>query len=248
MDWAGLNAALGHYLEEEQPSDAFTAILPVLVQKAELRIYREIDFLAHRGVNASLVFVPGSRTLDLTGMTGQLVNGITPLNPFPVSVEGISAVLPAWQQPSAGTRVRFRRVSLDTIDMVWPQETVTGSPGSPFALWTMLDDHTAIVAPTPDNQYLAEVTGTWRPAPMSSVNTRTWLGDNLPDLLIDACMIEAMGYRQDFGAQSDDPRAALSWEQRYQADKASATSEEGRRRLGGLVPPIAMAAPPGRAG
>ena len=57
------------------------------------------------------------------------------------------------------------------------------------------------------------------------MNTTTWLGDNVPDLFFCACMVEAAGWMQNFGAQSDNPQMALSWEARY-----AERSEERRCR------------------
>src|SRR5215467_10627754 len=154
MIYNDLTAQLAAYLQEEQPSSAWTTALPRMVNNAELRIYRDLDLQSVSSANSSLVFTPGSRTLDLTGMTGQtLYNGQPVQFPYPVTVEGLSAIVPAWMAPWQGGRIRFQPVSWAFIDMVWPNEQTVSVPGVPFAYFSMLDDQTAIVAPTPDQQY-----------------------------------------------------------------------------------------------
>jgi hypothetical protein len=252
VQYADLTAALAFYSQNEQPSAAYTGALPTIISKAELRIYRDLDLAATHGVNSSLVFTPSSRVLSLTNMSGQTIDGLPVAFPYPITVEGLTAIVPAWRSPPYGTRVRFLPVSLAFIDMTWPQESVVSVPGVPFAYFAMLDDETLVVAPTPDLQYTVEVFGTWRPAPMSASNPSSWIGDHVYDLLVDACMIEIAGWMRDFGQQADDPRMAVSWEQRYQQDLTSARNEEVRRTFGRPVPiqfpMVPMGAPPGPRG
>lgn len=237
MTYAQLVAALAVYVQQEQPSDAYTAALPTIVSNAELRIYRDLDLAATSTSNASLVFTPGSRVLDLANITSIDLNGLPVAYVYPVTVEGITAIVPAWQAPTYGGRVRFQPVSWGFLDMVWPNESVCSVPGQPFAYFAMLDDQTILVAPTPDQQYTVEVIGTWRPAPMSNLQQTSWVGDHMPDLLFDACMVEATGFQRDFGAQADDPRQAISWENRYQATLTKCREEELKRAIG-RPPPI----------
>lgn len=238
MQYNDLVTAMSVYLTEEQPSSSYTTALPTIISKAELRCYRDLDLLATSAVNSSLTFTPGSRILSLTPATGTTISGGYPVAfPWPVTVEGLNAVIPPWVSPPFGARVRYSAVSWAFIDAVWPSEQTVSQPGVPFAYFAMLDDQTLITAPTPDLQYTAEVMGTWRPSPLSPTQQTSWMSNMMPDLLFDACMVEAIGYQRDFGAQSDDPRAALSWEARYQTDLARCREEELRRHIG-RPPPI----------
>jgi hypothetical protein len=90
----------------------------------------------------------------------------------------------------------------------------------------MNDNQTAIVAPVPDLAYPLRITGTWRPAPMGASNPKTWLGDNLPDLLYAAVMVEAFAYQRDFSPTGDQPQAAMSWATQYNDLKRAALQEE----------------------
>jgi hypothetical protein len=95
----------------------------------------------------------------------------------------------------------------------------------------MLSDQTIIFGPWPDKAYVVEVVGTIRPAPLSPTNTSTFLTNWLPDLFIAASMIFVTGYQRDFGAQSDDPNAAKSWDNEYSKLLASAGAEEMRKKF-----------------
>lgn len=241
-----LVAAIDNYLEQDpsQPgTDQFAAAIPTFLSNAEQRIYRELDFLTTRQQVAQSTFTAGSRSLSLTTLS----TGNYPQ--YPIVVQGVAAILPASVSvPSSGTRIQYELTSLDFIDMAWPTEASTAPPSEEFAYFAMKTDQEVVVAPTPDQTYTAEVTGTFRPAPMSVSNTTTWLGDNLPDLLFFACMIEATGYLRDYGASSDDPRLAISWDKRFADAKASAMSEESRRKGEGTgwtpYSPSVLAQPP----
>lgn len=231
MQYTDVVDALGYYCQQYvNPAPEWTPSLPTIIDNAELRIYRELDFLAMRGQNASLAFTAGSRTLSMGPMTATLSSGDQLLNAYPVVVQGVAAILPPNDAPKAGTRVRFVLTSVDFIDIAWPEESVTQAPATGLAYYAMLDHQTIIVAPTPDQAYTAEITGTWRPAPLSSTNPSNWLWSNLPDLAFKAAMVEAAGWLRDFGQQSDDPKMAQSWENQYQAAKVNAVEEEQRRK------------------
>ena len=94
----------------------------------------------------------------------------------------------------------------------------------------MITDQTIIVGPWPDQAYTLEVIGTIRPTPLSVTNTSTYLTTYLPDLWVAATMIFMMGYERDFGAQSDNPASAVSWEGQYEKLFASANVEEFRKK------------------
>jgi hypothetical protein len=244
MLYPALIAQLAAYTQQEQPDPSFTLATSTFINNAELRIYRELDIAASSGQNTSLQTVALSKTLDLTGMTGQTVAGGTPVAyPYPVVVEGIRA--------KVGNRwIPFQLVSLDFLEMAWPDETRTGAPSVGFALYNMLDNQTAVLAPVPDLVYPLRVTGQWRPAPMSAANPATWLGNNASDLLFCAIMVEAMGYQRDFGTAAEDPQAAMSWEGHFQSALRSAKMEESLRKGQGpqwqpyAPAPMAHPAPP----
>lgn len=246
MTWDDLNAALLNYLEAGPVGSAMpanlAAAIPVIVNNAEMRIYRDLDFLAFRGQNTSLTVTDGSRVFSLTPMAGQQIDGTGVAYGWPVVVEGIALVLPAGADATTGTAIPLEPAGLDFIDFIWPKQNVTQRPVLGSAYYAMLDDQTAIICPTPDAPFQAVVTGVWRPEPMSSTNTETWLGTYASDIFFDASMIEAEGFIRNFGAQGDDPRTAMSWEQSYKTHWIALVNEERRRK--GLSPLPVNAVPP----
>lgn len=215
MNYDTLNIYLQNLIQDQLPSADYTQILPAAIQDAEQRIYRDLDFIATRTVNPDLIFTAGSRSLAIpTGSTDIIV------------LQGVAQISPAGSTPSAGTRNTLEPTTLDFIDFVWPTEAVTG----PSEYWTLLNNSTLIVGPTPDQNYKAELTGTFRPAPMSATNETTYIGDVYPDLLVAACTVFLFGWQRDFSPSADQPGAPMSWEQVYQDRKKSALEEEQRRK------------------
>lgn len=201
------------------PTD-FQNILPRAIEYAEDRIYREMVFLATRAQDASLMFTPGQRTLNLTAATVIIV--------IP---EGLAAITPANTIPSLGKRIQFYEASLDVIDSVWPQESATMEPGPDAPMyWAMKDAQTIVISPSMDAGYVAEITGLFQPARLSSTNSTTYITLSYPDLMVAAAMIFVTGYLRNYGAQADTAQMGMSWEQVYKNLSASATLEEQRRR------------------
>jgi hypothetical protein len=72
----------------------------------------------------------------------------------------------------------------------WKDQTITGVPKF-FSVW---DQSTFYVAPTPDKSYIVELGFIYRPAQLSSANPTTWISTNAPEALFYACMIQAYSY------------------------------------------------------
>jgi hypothetical protein len=214
------------YVFSTLPID-FQTMMPRFVEGGECLIYRDLVLLATRAQDASLTFTGATRSLNLSAAS---VIIIVP--------EGLSLIYPAGATPSAGTRIQFDAASLDTIDSIWQQESVTVNPTSNYAdsmgrYWAMRDNQTMVVAPTPDSTYAAEITGLFQPAPISATNPTTYVSLTYPDLLLAACMITVAGYLRDYGQQADDPKLAQSWQQQYDMRKANAMTQEQRLRSQG---------------
>lgn len=216
MNYADLNTYLQNLLQDQAPSNDYTTILPAIIQDAENRIYREMDFLACRTANSNTAFTAGSRNFTIpTGSTTIIV------------LQGVSFITPSSvTDPSLGTRNVLEPATVDFIDWTWPTEGTTGSP----EYWAQFNNAYIIVGPTPDEAYTVELTGIFRPAPMSASNQTSYIGSIYPDLLVAACMVFASGWQRDFGSQSDDPTKAMSWETLYQSRMKSALEEEQRRK------------------
>lgn len=190
----------------------FTTFLPGAIDYAEQRIYRELDVLNSRVVDNSGTFQANQENFTLPTALGTFI-----------TVESMNAMV-------GGVRSPMFPVSKDFIYSVYPSlTTATGVP----TYFAPVSNTLYLVAPAADQAYTAEVIGTQRPAPLSSANSSTFLTQYCPDLFMAATMVFAMGYERDWGAMSDDPKSALSWEEQYNKLMASAKDEQLRARFEG---------------
>lgn len=191
-------------------------LLEQMINYAELRIYRELDFLRTVEEATTSDLTPGTRSVTVPGQI--------------IIVNSATLITPASTAPDAGTRNPMQRVSMEFLNFIWPSAATTGIPTH----YAMLDDETVILAPTPAAAYRACFLGIVRPAPLSAVNTTTYLTDFVPDLFIAASAIWGFGgINRNFGAASDDPASALSWEQTYQNLRAGVDVENLRSKAWG---------------
>lgn len=214
----------------------FNNILPRIIESAEQRIYREMDFLYTRVVDASVSLTVANRnaTLPSSIIVVQSVNlviatgggsyvaedGITPY----VAEDGSTPYIPETSTSPTFTRIPLEITSKDFIDSIWPIESTIDQP----QYLAFVTNSSIILAPTPDQAYTLEVTGIFRPSPLSASNPMTYLTLVYPDLFLYAAMIFAAGFQRDFGAQSEDPKMAMSWQAMYDSVKGSVNEEDQR--------------------
>jgi hypothetical protein len=195
------------------PTDAnFVAQLPNIINDAEQRIYRELDLLAT---------VVRDSTAHLTANNR--------LFTFPqhfVVTDEINIFTPAGATTQRRQLVPTTR---EFLNAVYPNDTADTDPSIP-EYYAMVTDQSILVGPSPDDQYIVEVTGTVRPEPLSSSNTETWLTLYLPDLFFAGALVFGYGYMKDYGAMSDDPASALSWDVHFKELLSSANTEETRKK------------------
>ena len=153
-------------------NDNLSGIIDTLIDIAEARLYREIDFFHARKLSTSNMNI-GDGFLQLPSDFWktryiQVLNG--------------------------NTRSFLLRKDPSFINEYWPDRTATGFPLY-FAM--LREDATAgsanhyMICPTPDLAYTVELHYNYRPSKISSGNPNTWLGTNAPDLLLAAVMLEA---------------------------------------------------------
>lgn len=183
----------------------FQNIFPRAIEYAELRIYREMDFLTTNS-SATLLLTANSRNATMPGSI--------------LMLEAINVVTPSTQvNPEAGTRVPLQRVSLDFLNAVWPSAATTGVP----QFFALLTDTFVRLAPTPGAAYTAEFIGVVRPAALSPSNVTTYLTTNLPDLFLAALKVFIYNYQRDF-------EAAAAAEADYQTLSGSVKEEALRQK------------------
>jgi hypothetical protein len=189
----------------------FSTILPVAISYAELSIQRDLDFLAYHGL------------LSLGNTTSG--NNLIPVPSGVIVTEAVYA---------GASNIPLIATSQDYIRSVYGG--VSGYPeyfcpigAASGATWTPAVQ--ILLGPTPNSAVPLTGYVTQRQAPLSASNPTTFISLNLPDLFWAASMIFFAGYNRNFGAQSDDPRQAISWSAEYQRLLKGADQEEIRKKF-----------------
>lgn len=192
----------------------YLAFAPAMLDYGQNRINRELDFLATVS-RTSTVLTLGSRLL-------QLPTGI-------IAINTLNLITPSGSTGDTGIRHQMRYVSVETLNRLWTNQIDPALRGVPKQ-YARVTPTVGIVGPTPDAAYNVEFFGTFIQSGLSPTNANTFIGDNMPDLLIAACMIYVNAFYKNFGAQSEDPAAAQSWENQYSTLRQGVLIEELRRK------------------
>lgn len=199
----------------------FQPIMPGIIDYAEGRIYRDLDLPYQYVGNLTTYTSTSQRTVSLSTANGTLL-----------VLQDVAVYLPAGSSVSTlpnVTRVPLVPTSIAVLNTIYPSG-LSSNCGQP-QYYVRVSDSVIGFGPSPDQVYQLEVVGTVRPAPLSASNPETWLTDNVPELLIAAGMVFASGYMRDFGAQSDNPQMAQSWESQYQLLMKSASVDSFRMKF-----------------
>ena len=203
---------------------AFVTILPQMIAYAELRMYRDLDFLFTSTVTSAYSLTAGSRTLNVDANTFPAGTLVVP--------EQIN-VLVGSNDPDLATRVPLLPTTKEFLDAVYGSGAIANR-GVP-QYWVPFDAYTFFVGPYPDQNYTVELVGTYRPASLSMTNPTTFISLNLPDMMIMASMVYISAYQRNFGRMNDDPQMAISYESQYQTLLRSAVAEENRKKFEGAA-------------
>jgi len=197
----------------EDPTDAnFQAIIPAIINYAEMRIYRELDLISTITRDTSVSLTSGNQNA-------------TASNQF-VTVQGVNLLTPAGQSTSTAKRNQLVPVAKEVLYTLWGDPTVTGQP----TMYAMVDQWAMLFGPSPDANYGIEVYGTIRPIPLSDSNPTTFLTTYLYDLFFAASMIFVSGWMRNFSSAGSDPNMPVNWETQYGKLFASANVEELRKK------------------
>jgi hypothetical protein len=210
--YSTFKTALASALVVDETDADFLADLPTIIDNAEQRCYRDLDLVSTSvAVNGTMSI--NNRYFNLPSSVGHLIV-IDAINVFDQS----------------STRIPLKPVSRDVVDYFWPSDSSTSARSIP-SIFARVDDTRVLVGPAPGSEWTAEVVGTIRPTALSLTNTSTFLTTYLSDVFFAAAMTSACGILlKNYGAQSDDPRSAVSWEGEYQSRLASAKNEELRKQ------------------
>jgi hypothetical protein len=103
----------------------------------------------------------------------------------------------------------------------WPNGATTGTPRF-YSVW---DQNTFYIAPTPDDNYTVELGYIRKPDQLSETNPETWVSINAPEALLYACLIQAYSYTKGPG------ELLTYFENSYkQAIQGLGVEQQGRRR------------------
>lgn len=196
----------------------FQGIMPALIDYAEGRLYRDLDLVSASIVDASVTCSSGVRSVNLSTAAGN-----------PLQIDALNLLSSAGTTSSNATRIPLTPTSRAVIDSVYPS-ALSSNCGQP-TYFARLSDTEIIFGPSPDQAYGLEMQATIRPDPLSGSNSSTWLTQNVPELMVAACMISAAGYMRNYGAQADDPKMAASWESQYQALMKTASQDSMRQKF-----------------
>lgn len=260
--YASYEAALTTQIPSLPADPNFQTILPDCIDYAELSIERDLDLLVAKGQiilglttpNIQYYAVPSTVIVleSLSSQTGPLV---------PVSRDFINTTYPSYPtyllDPSGNP-------ILDPDGNVTVTGIVPGAPTGPPKYFTLEGNalttggppeqawspgQRVLIGPAPDLAYPLFGYGVQRPDPLSAANPTTYISTELPDLFWAASMIYMAGYTKNFGAQSDNPQMAVSWEQEYQRLLKGANVEQARSKFqaqGWTAQPVAPIATPPR--
>lgn len=182
----------------------FAGIMPAIIDYAEGRLYRDLDLPVASVTDTSVICSSGVRSILLSTAQGE-----------PLVIETLNLLTSAGATSSYATRMPLIPASKAVVDTLYPS-AASSNCGQP-EFFARVSNVELILGPTPDQGYGTEMIATIRPNPLSASNSSTWLTQNIPELMFAAGMILASGHMRDFGAQSDNPQMAQSWEGQYQA-------------------------------
>lgn len=209
--------------------EAFNAIIPQMLNYAELRIQRDLDLLEL--VTTSNYILP----VDTNFLSISIDDFVT--------VQTIEWGTYDYDREQININAPVLPTTKQYIQNVFSNDTAKGPPLY-FAMYggdRLTGGNTTsniLFGPYADINYPLLVTGTIRmptlyesaTTPLAATGT-TFISTYLPDLLIMASMVYISAYQRNFGRMSDDPTMALSYESQYQALVKAAGVEEYRKKF-----------------
>jgi hypothetical protein len=202
------------------------AIVPQMLNYAELRIGRDLELLSSQTSNI-YTLTAGSQVFSLPVDDFQTVQTLEIVTLSGGGIVNSTPLLP---------------VSKEFIQNCYGGLFTAGQPQY-FAMYgdnfgSEQDSATNIYfGPTPNYGYSLRVTGTqltpslYQNAQMGIADSEyTYISAYYPDMLVMASMIFISAYQRGFSATSDDPAMGMTYEKQYQALRLGAIPMENRRK------------------
>jgi hypothetical protein len=192
----------------------FATIEPRAIEYTENRLQRDLQLLG----------------CDITDETGTLAANSRKFT-LPTDIGAYIVVTEVYPIIGGVRQAPILPVSRIFLDLVWPADT--GVAGNVPNMWAPYDQLNILIGPPSTATVTIGIVGEQRVAQLSGSHATNLLSTFFPDLYLACSLIFLAGYQRDYGTQAEDPQKAQSWENQYQMLLASATVEEGRKRLMG---------------
>lgn len=201
MNYSTLVQTIKDYTENTEAT--FVSQIDNFIDFAELRILREVDLNYARKYSTSVVSA-GTTFVKL-----------------PSDIIVIRSCQTVDDQGASPTNEREYLIQKDP-SFITEYAPVRGTQGTAkyYAHW---DHDTMMVVPAPSSAITIELGYTYRPTGLSSSTTTTWIGDNAPDVLLYATLIEAYTFMK------GDPDMLQGYNQEYMRAIQALMAEENIR-------------------
>jgi hypothetical protein len=159
-----------------------------------IRLYTDVDanVLSNAVINTFILMTENKilRDVDLDVFKREATANLTPSNKFLTTPSEILTHRYLMITDSEGNQnfLDFRDTSF--MKEYWADGTETGLPKY-YSVW---DQNTFYVAPTPDINYEVELGYIYKPAQLSPSNQTTWISTNAPEALLYGCLVQAYSY------------------------------------------------------
>jgi hypothetical protein len=190
-----------------------------------IRLFTEIDSnaMSDAVINTFILLTENKilRDVDLDVFKKEVTGNLTPANKFLTTPTDILTHRYLMITDSEGSQVFLEFRDTSFMKEYWADGSVTGLPKY-YSVW---DQNTFYVAPTPNSNYTAELGYIYKPAQLSSSNQTTWISENIPEALFYGCLVQAYSYTKG-------PESMLAYfDNSYkQAIQTIGIEQQGRRR------------------
>jgi hypothetical protein len=159
-----------------------------------IRNYTEVDsnVFSNSVINTFITMAENRilRDIDLDVFKLEVAGSLTAGNKFLTTPTDILTHRYIMLTSPGGEQVFLDFRDTSFMKEYWPDGTQTGIPKY-YSVW---DQNTFYVAPTPSASFAVELGYIYRPAQLSPAQPTTWVSINTPEALLYACLIQAYSY------------------------------------------------------
>ena len=161
------------------------------------------------------------RDIDLDVFKLEVTGSMTQGNKFLAAPSDLLTHRYMILTPASGDQLFLDFRDTSFMKEYWPNGSTQGTPKY-YSVW---DQNTFYIAPTPNQNYSVELGYIYRPTQLSSTNPTTWISNNAPEALLYACLIQAYSYTK------GPSEMMLYFRQAYkEAIQGLGAEQQGRRR------------------